>query len=168
MLNDFGKIAHDEWIKLPKRFSNMFLNVFQIMPNHIHGIIVLETNVGATLAVASNTLVVPNTPPTHGALVAQNDNMVVCDNRAGVQNGNGAGASPAPTNVGAIIGAYKSSVANKCLEICKTHDIYMGKLWQRNYWEHIIRNEQSQQRIKNYIVNNPSKWDNDKFYLKQK
>ena len=40
----------------------------------------------------------------------------------------------------------------------------MGKLWQRNYWEHIIRNEQSYQRIANYIINNPINWQKDKLY----
>jgi putative transposase len=40
----------------------------------------------------------------------------------------------------------------------------MGKLWQRNYHEHIIRNEQSYKRIAEYIINNPKKWKDDKFY----
>lgn len=41
---------------------------------------------------------------------------------------------------------------------------FNGKLWQRNYWEHIIRDEQSYQTISNYIVNNPAKWKDDKLY----
>ncbi|MCO5260659.1 MAG: hypothetical protein M9916_10990 [Crocinitomicaceae bacterium] len=41
---------------------------------------------------------------------------------------------------------------------------FNGKLWQRNYWEHIIRNEQSYHRISEYIINNPTKWINDKFH----
>ncbi|HPK45518.1 MAG TPA: hypothetical protein PLV62_11100, partial [Spirochaetota bacterium] len=41
---------------------------------------------------------------------------------------------------------------------------FNGKLWQRNYWDHIIRDEQSYQRIAEYIINNPKNWDNDKFY----
>ena len=52
VLNDAGKIAFDEWVKLPERFPNFDLDVFQIMPNHMHGIIVLNDVVGATLAVA--------------------------------------------------------------------------------------------------------------------
>lgn len=40
----------------------------------------------------------------------------------------------------------------------------MGKLWQRNYYEHIIRNEESYNRIASYIINNPLKWKNDKFF----
>ena len=81
----------------------------------------------------------------------------------------GAGASPAPT-VFDIVGAYKSLVANGCLKIWKLQWTgvnpapNMGKLWQRNYYEHIIRNEESYQNISAYIINNPAKWKDDKFY----
>src|SRR5690606_28372731 len=54
VLNEYGWIAYNEWIKLSKRFSNFELDVFQIMPNHMHGIIVIGATVGATLAVAQN------------------------------------------------------------------------------------------------------------------
>ena len=150
-LNNFGKIASDEWVKLSEQYPNVLLDVFQIMPNHIHGIITLG-DVGATLAVALN------------------ENAIAQNNIAGTNQW--AGASPAPTRdvqttkntIGNIVGAYKSLVANKCLEIFKSKNEYMGKLWQRNYWEHIIRDEESYQRIANYIINNPINWKNDKFF----
>jgi len=142
ILNEFGQIAHNEWMKLLERFTNFELDVFQIMPNHIHGIIVLNT-VGATLAVSQND--------------SDENNISGLDNSAG--------ASPAPT-VSDIVGAYKSLVANGCLDIYKSRNQTMGKLWQRNYYEHIIRNEQSYHTISNYIVNNPAKWNDDKFYTK--
>ena len=177
ILNDYGKIAHNEWEKLSERYPNVLLDVFQIMPNHIHGVIVLDEMraVGATLAVAlNNETVAPNenTDTLNDNAVALNNDAVVQNNRTGAVNGNRAGASPAPTTDGAtrkntignIVGAYKSLVANQCLEIFKSKNEYMGKLWQRNYWEHIIRNEQSYQRIDNYIINNPTNWNNDKFY----
>ena len=72
--------------------------------------------------------------------------------------------------IGDIVGAYKSLVANECLKIWKLQWAevnpvpHMGKLWQRNYYEHIIRNEKSYQTISNYIINNPNKWKDDKFY----
>jgi hypothetical protein len=76
-----------------------------------------------------------------------------------------AGASPAPTvAVGNIIGAYKSLVANEGLNIYKMKNKTMGKLWQRNFYEHIIRDERSYQTISNYIINNPSNWKDDKFF----
>ncbi len=152
VLNDFGKIACNEWEKLPERYPNMFLDVFQIMPNHIHGIIALGNihdtvaDVGATLAVASN------------------NNTDRVDDGATVNMSTARVAPTASPTIGAIVGAYKSLVTNKCLEIYKLRGEYMGKLLQRNYWEHIIRNEQSHQRIANYIINNPANWGNDKFY----
>ena len=51
ILNEYGQIAYNEWLKLPQRFPRLELDVFQIMPNHMHGIFAL---VGATLAVAQN------------------------------------------------------------------------------------------------------------------
>lgn len=149
MLNDFGIVANEQWEKLAERFTNFELDVYQIMPNHMHGIILLTENVGAGLA------------------SAQNEN-ITDDKRAGV--------NPAPTNktIGDIVGAYKSLVANACLEIHKrywtgmnpatTKIPMMGKLWQRNYYENIIRDEQSYQHISEYIINNPKNWKGDKFH----
>ena len=137
ILNDFGKIAYDEWNKFPERFPNIALDAFQIMPNHVHGIIALvNDSVGAGFTPALDM----DTPDKW------------------------AGTSPAPT-IGDIIGAYKSLVANQCLEICKLRNEYMGKLWQRNYWEHTIRNEQSYQQIADYIISNSINWQKDKLYI---
>jgi len=164
ILNEYGEIAYNEWIKLTERFTNFELDVFQIMPNHMHGIIVLNDDVGATLAVA------PNSFDSSNELVAQNeiDKSNEIDSSISFDS-IGAGASPAPT-VFDIVGAYKSLVANGCLKIWKLQWTgvnpapNMGKLWQRNYYEHIIRNEESYQNISAYIINNPAKWKDDKFY----
>lgn len=137
-LNEYGQIAYDEWAKLPERYPNFELDVFQIMPNHMHGIIVL-TDVRAGLAPAQ-------IPP------AQIDDM---------QKGRPQGHAP---TVGNIVGAYKSLVANGCLTIFKKNNEKMGKFWLRDYYEHIIRDDHSYQTISNYILNNPAKWTNDKFY----
>jgi len=74
------------------------------------------------------------------------------------------GAGIAPT-IGDIVGAYKSLVANGCLTIFKKNNKKMGQLWQRDYYEHIIRDDQSYQTISNYIIDNPVKWADDKFYI---
>ena len=185
IINYFGKIAFDEWQNLSERFPNIVLDVFQIMPNHIHGIISIE-NIGAAVraGLAPGQLPVANDKVGATLAVAQND--VSAATLAVAQNGNmctqndRAGASPAPTNdiagydratarvapttVGNIVGAFKSLVANQCLNICKSQNEYMGKLWQRDYWDNIIRNEQEYQHIIEYIINNPKNWKNDKFY----
>ena len=152
-LNEFGIIAYNEWLKLPERFSNLELDVFQIMPNHMHGIILLNSshtvlpneripgnniaNVGAGFTPALPTPLIPShkTPP-----------------------------QTLPPTISDIVGAYKSLVANECLKIFKSKNATMGKLWQRNYYEHIIRNEKSYQNIARYIISNPQKWKYDKYY----
>ena len=129
ILNDFGQTAYNEWAKLPERFLNVELDVFQIMPNHMHGIIILNDVVGATLAVAQDntgndndvigaTLAVAqdntgNDNDVIGATLAVaqdntgNDNdiigatLAVAQDNTGNDNANNrAGASPAPTGVG--------------------------------------------------------------------
>ena len=184
VLNEFGTLAYNEWAKLAQRFTNFELDVFQIMPNHMHGIIALvgmgftpahddgvkndvgagftpAHNVGAKIDVGGGFTPAPGQPQ---GLPKQVYGKPV----------NGAPARGAPTSVGDIIGAYKSLVANECLKIWKLKWTgvragvntapHMGKLWQRNYYEHIIRTEQSYQTISNYIINNPNKWKEDKFY----
>jgi REP element-mobilizing transposase RayT len=69
----------------------------------------------------------------------------------------------APT-LGQIVGAYKSRVIHECLELAKIKDKFLGKLWQRNYYEHIIRDAEDLQRIREYIHNNPSNWTKDKLF----
>jgi putative transposase len=158
ILNEWGTIAYNEWVKLADRYTNFELDVFQIMLNHLHGTILLKGIVGAG-----------GSPDQSGHILggvlsdsnAQNNSVAANDDI-------GAEASPAPMNsaIGDIVGAYKSLVFNGCLEIYKSKNEMMGKLWQRNYYEHIIRNEQSYLNIFNYIINNPAKWAEDKFYKK--
>ena len=68
--------------------------------------------------------------------------------------------------VGDMVGAFQSIVTVEYIRGVKIQgwQPFNGKLWQRNYWEHIIRNEQSYQRISAYIINNPSNWNEDKLY----
>ena len=67
-----------------------------------------------------------------------------------------------PPTIGQIIGAYKSLVANDCLKWHKERNLQMGKLWQRNYYEHIIRDEQAYENIRNYIKTNPEHSSTDR------
>ena len=63
--------------------------------------------------------------------------------------------------LGNIVGAYKSLVANGCLKWYKERNLRMGKLWQRNYFERIIRDERAYENIAAYIRNNPEKWPDE-------
>jgi REP element-mobilizing transposase RayT len=118
------------------------------MPNHIHGIII----VGATLAVAQNNRAGASPAPRHYSIQGIQSNVA--------QN-NRAGASPVPT-IGQIIGTFKSLCVNKWLIYINENKIdAIGKFWQRNYYEHIIRNENELYAIREYIINNPFKWAED-------
>jgi len=135
VLNEYGQIAYDEWFNLPKRSCIVKPDVFVVMPNHIHGVI--QITVGAPLAGARNAGAWVNRAPARGAPT---------------------------TTIGNIVGAYKSLVSNRCLDIYKSKNIIMGKLWQRNYYEHVIRNEKDYVKISEYILNNPINWLEDTYH----
>ena len=128
------EIVRQQWEELPQRFLDLTLDEFIIMPNHIHGILIVGAdrsakNVGATLVVAQN---------------------------------NGAGTRPAPT-VGEIVGTFKSLCIHDWLTYIKEKKIdAIWKFWQRNYYDHIIRNEDEMNKIREYIKNNPLKWSLDR------
>jgi len=119
VLNDVGRMVAESWLWLGQRYDHVDLDAWVIMPNHLHGIIVLH-------------------------------------------NGRG-GSRTAPTEkrkpLGRLIGAFKTVSTQRINEIRNTPG---GKLWQRNYYEHIIRHDESLNRIRQYIMTNPGKWDQDR------
>jgi len=123
-LNDAGQAAQAEWVRLPERFQSIELDEFVIMPNHLHGIIL----VGAGLA-----------PPDRGAA-------------------NRGAASSAPT-LGDILRAFKSISA---IAVNRLLGRSGRSLWQRNYYEHIVRSENELACIREYIANNPAQWALDR------
>jgi REP element-mobilizing transposase RayT len=139
-LNEAGQTAPTMWDALPTRFSGIALDAFVVMPNHIHGIIVFATrvSVGASLVGAQD--VTPNR---------------TIDNRATTR--------VAPT-VGNVVGAYKSLVTVEYTRGVKTKGwpAFHRRLWQRNFYEHIIRNEASLSHIRQYVLDNPARWAFDR------
>lgn len=75
------------------------------------------------------------------------------------------GASPIPT-LSKIIGSYKSIIAVDYLNLCKSREKVMGSLWQSKFYDHIIRDEDDYLTKAQYIENNPAKWIEDKYYIK--
>lgn len=156
VLNEYGKIAYNEWLKTPEIRNNVELDVFVVMPNHIHGIIILTDARRGELHSPVNTHELHSPVNTHELHSSVNTNLLKTFYKMGECK------SPlrAPSNnIGAIVRGYKSAVTKQLnlLNIGCT-------VWQRNYYEHIIRNEQSYYAISEYIINNPAKWNNDKFY----
>ncbi len=159
-LNDRGRMVVAEWNALQDRFSFIELDVFGVMPNHIHGIIVMEAAGTAvrpeceSAAVArprATTRVAPTTSPATSvpATVVPVPPVPV---------------APAPTpTVGDIVGAFKSLTTVLYIDGVKQSGWpgFRGRLWQRNFHEHIIRDEESLSRIRQYILDNPACWASD-------
>lgn len=143
-LNDAGLIVHGTWNDLSVKNPGIETDEFVVMPNHVHGIIVLN-NVGAQFIAPK--FIVParnnRSVPQHFAI---NQNKV-----QGVTN-------HAPT-VGEIVRAFKARCTHMINVVRNTPG---SPIWQRNYYEHIIRSEEEIDRIRKYITENPIKWADDK------
>ena len=74
-------------------------------------------------------------------------------------------AKESDKTVGQLIGAYKSLVANRWYKVCDIKGIAAGKIWQRNYYDHILRNEADYLEKRKYIEENPAKWNLDELYI---
>ena len=187
-LSDGGLMVEREWDALPDRFPSVQLDALVIMPNHIHGIIVLApdgpndhtaesattagqtmTTVGQTMTTAGQTMTtVGQTMTTVGQTMTTVDQSVGAP-LVGALPGRGLGAHKGcPYNsqsdtLGEIVGAFKSLTT-----VVYTRGVrqsgwpgFRGRLWQRNYYEHIIRSETELDRISEYIASNPARWDHD-------
>lgn len=134
-LNDAGKTADACWLAIPEHFPNVILHEYVIMPNHVHGIIeIMGANEGA-----KNISPIPPPPPASPQI-------------------NNAFHSPSKT-VGSIVRGYKIGVTKWMHAISNADDV-----WQRGYYEHIIRDANAFDSITDYIINNPAKWKEDRFF----
>ena len=137
VLNEYGKIANECWLAIPEHFPNVELGAYIIMPNHVHGIIVIRSN--------ESPLTMKTVDDRRGAALLrpydeQNPHKI----------------NVKPGSLGAIVRSYKSAVSYR---INKEH--HATGIWQRNYYEHIIRNEKDLQNKTDYIEANPLLWDED-------
>jgi REP element-mobilizing transposase RayT len=126
VLTGIGNIAKRLWLEIPEHFKNVELDEFIIMPNHMHGIVIIN-----------------NVETCHGMSLQKNSNV----NKF---------SKPISGSLAMIINQYKSSVAR----ICRKNG-YNKFAWQPRFYDHIIRNEKLLQKIREYIHNNPLKWDVD-------
>ena len=145
-LNEYGEIARDEWLHTASVRRNVVLDAFVAMPNHVHGIIILTGDVGATRRVVRMdggvTLGTGEAPAGTGEAAPR-----PYDGKGKMQSG----------SIGAIIGQFKSATTKRINVRRGTPGI---PVWQRNYHERILR-EGELDRIRAYIRNNPAQWEMD-------
>lgn len=151
VLSGIGRMAHDFWMEIPMHFSFVVLDEFVVMPNHIHGIIIIDKNDGNN-DVDND---VNNNVETRQCLVSNNTGTnPKSENKSPGQK---RFRNPGKGTVSSIIGSYKSIVTKNAHPILQEFD------WQSRFHDHIIRNDDEFYRIKNYIANNPENWKEDKF-----
>jgi len=133
LLNDAGKMITELWESMQERFHSALLDKFIVMPNHFHGIILLN-----------------DYKTVSGDIFEKGEYKI-------------RPYGTAENSLGRIIQAFKSLTTNTYSNNVKNHAWlpFSGKLWQRNYYEHVIRSDDSLARIRDYIMFNPLKWEND-------
>jgi REP element-mobilizing transposase RayT len=136
-LNDAGRMVKTVWDEIPVFYPGVDIDAFVIMPNHIHGIIVL---VGAA----------PRGRPDWGRAQGQ-------------------AQGPAPTDTAGLslpdmVHRFKTMTTSRYTDGVKQSGWppFRGRLWQRNYYEHVIRDRESLKRIREYIADNPARWAFDR------
>jgi len=122
ILSECGRIVDDRWQHMPERYYGVILDEYVIMPNHIHGIIIIGGNVNNGVGAIHE---LPLRIKRRGMILSK------------------------------IIGYFKMNSAKQINQIGNTTG---QTVWQRNYWEHVIRNEKSLHKIRGYIRDNPWHW----------
>jgi REP element-mobilizing transposase RayT len=165
MLNQVGEIVDQTWLDIPKHFPNSCCDNYVIMPNHIHGIIEIFDGPYVNHTQDTNEIIYngpvgarhasPQPNQIHNINPIINDELVGATHESPLpltQSG------PKPKSIGAIIGQFKATVSK---QLHQSGVLTQKKIWQRNYYEHIIRDEDDYQQIAEYIELNPINWEYD-------
>lgn len=149
VLNDAGKMV-EKWVgELKNKYPDIDFGEYVVMPNHFHCIIETVTrNDGSGRVVEKG---------GHGDRDKQPQRT---SDKYGPDN------QQFNATIGRMLDWFKTMSTNDYIRGVKTFNWqrFDSKLWQRNYWEHIIRDQQSYENISGYIVDNPAKWKDDQFY----
>ncbi|PWJ56839.1 REP element-mobilizing transposase RayT [Dyadobacter jejuensis] len=139
ILSNIGVIADLMWYEIKNHSKNIELGEFVVMPNHVHGVLILNVN---GLNTNVETLHATSLPPTE-------KNKFMSE------------ISPKSNSISTIIRSYKSAVTKH------GHRLGFKFEWQSRFYDHIIRDAKSFENIQNYIVDNPLNWGKDKFYANE-
>jgi REP element-mobilizing transposase RayT len=128
-INQIGKIVANEWLNTPKIRPNFQLDEWVIMPNHLHGIVIINERISGLVDEKITLLGARNAP-----------------------------LRQEPNSISSFVAGFKSAVTKQINLLRDNRDI---PIWQRNYYESIIRDEQSLLTVQEYILNNPYQWQKD-------
>jgi putative transposase len=134
ILSEIGQIANSSWREIPDKYAHVSIDELIVMPNHIHGIIVISSQ----------------EMPCEEAVGSKNSSRV---SPSSISSGK------ITASLSVIIRQYKSRVKRWC-----TVNGFQHFQWQSRFHEHVIRNEADLYEIRNYIINNALKWSDDDEY----
>ncbi len=129
VLSSLGKLVEMEWKRIALSRKHVELDLFVVMPNHLHGVVVIEGS-------AMNT-----------------SHVAAAEGRTGAMQAG---------SLGAIISQFKAGVTRRARYSPVFRD---AKIWQRNYYDRIVRSEESLNQIRQYIMANPARWREDSLYV---
>ena len=182
-LNEWGKIVERGWLAIPTHNSHVELDEFVVMPNHFHGILIIGMgdrggdyllgrgeafapespgnikNLDANYSLGTGEAFALEAYENIKALTANASPLRVDGSESGRMDGRPNGTQPG--SIGAIVQTFKSQTTRKINRINQSKG---RTLWQRNYYEHIVRNEEALQRIRTYIQMNPRSWASDQLH----
>ncbi|MDQ3019174.1 MAG: transposase [Bacteroidota bacterium] len=179
-LNELGLIAHNCWEEIPEHFKYVELGEFVIIPNHVHGIIIIQNpdidkqNTNSAIETRHSVetrysvetrhsletrhiLKTRHSLKTRHALSLQNQNQEQIE----IQKNHFRFRNQGKNTVSAIVGSYKSAVTKLRNRLNKPK-VEFG--WQSRFHDHIIRSYEEYVRISEYIMNNPTNWRENEFY----
>ena len=145
ILNDLGKVAEECWQNIPQHYPQVRLDGFVIMPNHMHGIIVIDNDAHQENDSVGAKYFSPNVVSRSRA----NDDSPLPKRPRGTSQ-----------TIGAIVRGFKIGVTKWARENTNTYAV-----WQRNYHEKIIRDQNEYNTYTEYIKYNPQKWNDDEFFV---
>lgn len=172
-LSEIGKLAERYWLEIPGHFPFVELGNFVVMPNHFHGILIINNfpNSVETRFIASNngnennennenneTRLIASNINENNENNENNETRLIASLQENVGGFSGDKNPMLHENISKIIRWYKGRCSFECRKINANF------AWQSRFHDHIIRNSKSFETIQNYIFENPLNWKNDKFY----
>lgn len=168
ILNDAGRMIEKWYIELENKFPNIKCHKKAVMPNHFHCVVQIVEADPRVRPILGESPILPKTP------TSPKTNKIHPTPKL-------SSTPPHPTPPDTLKNKHEGSQLSRALQWFKTMSTneyirgvkqlgwrpFQGKLWQRNYWEHIIRDEQGFIRISTYIDNNPKNWNKDKLHDKK-
>ncbi len=144
-LNAAGQMVQSVWNEIPSHFPQVILDEFVVMPDHVHGIVIINDGVEARHAV----------PGIFTLCHTSVNNSVFTGTACRAPTQTAEFGKPLANSMATIIRSFKSASTKSINELRNTPSM---PLWQRNYWERVIRDDDELQVIGRYIQNNPMRW----------